>query len=348
MDQLVNMGSITKIVTLEQELWEMALRTRILEDTLKKALAFILELSEYVSKLPGLGTPVPMGGISQEDYRALKASQMQAIDSIRQELKGGGIELGGFAFDGEDAYIAFAREHFTTDPTYHCIPSLMFALCMPLDEVIYKSDMQGDEIHAARMAQNPMQSAVMLSVNTIIPPILEGLKDGIWELKLNFNAARTYKEWLPANSHGGTCKILMDGVKCASKRIKGAIQITLGPPLAKNVMMELHGEFLMHFNAIFITNVSNFYLDILGKAGGTPLFLRRSRPPVGHWSPSFSASCSRRSTVFACMWQAWKIYKMTQLGSTSCTSMPRWRNYECSASLHCMNIGNISSSTILS
>jgi hypothetical protein len=149
-DQLVNLGSITKIVTLVQEVWEMALRTRILEDTLKKALAFVLELSEYVSKLLALGTPVPMGGIPQEDYQTFKASQTQAIVSIRQELKGGGIELGGFAFDGEDACIAFAREHLTTDPTYHCTLSLMFTLCMPLDEVIYKSDMQGGEIHAAQ------------------------------------------------------------------------------------------------------------------------------------------------------------------------------------------------------
>jgi hypothetical protein len=35
-----------------------------------------------------------------------------------------------------------------------------------------------------------MQLAVILSVNTIIPPILEGLKDGIRELKFDFNAAR--------------------------------------------------------------------------------------------------------------------------------------------------------------
>ncbi len=48
--------------------------------------------------------------------------------------------------------------------------------------------------------------------------------------------------------------------------------MTLGLPLAKTVMMELHGEFLMHFNAIFITKVSSFYLDILGKVGGTSPF----------------------------------------------------------------------------
>ena len=34
--------------------------------------------------------------------------------------------------------------------------------------------------------------------------------------------------------------------------------------------MELHGEFMMHFNSIFITKVCGFYLDILGKAGSAP------------------------------------------------------------------------------
>ena len=78
----------------------------------------------------------------------------------------------------------------------------MFALCMPSDKVVYKSDMQGDKIHATRTSHNPMQSAVVLSVNTIILPILEGLNDKTQELKFDFNAARTYKEWLH-NSHGG-------------------------------------------------------------------------------------------------------------------------------------------------
>ncbi len=87
-------------------------------------------------------------------------------------------------------------------PHYHCIPSFMFALCMPSDKVVYKSNMQGDKIHATRTSRNPMQSAVVLSVNTIILPILEGLKDKTQELKFDFNAARTYKEWLH-NSHGG-------------------------------------------------------------------------------------------------------------------------------------------------
>jgi hypothetical protein len=46
--------------------------------------------------------------------------------------------------------------------------------------------------------------------------------------------------------------------------------MTLGSGTARVVMTELHGDFLMHSRAIFLTEVSNYYLDILGKAGGTP------------------------------------------------------------------------------
>ncbi len=49
------------------------------------------------------------------------------LASICQELKGGGIKIGGIIFDSEDVRIAFAREYLTRELTDHCIPSLMFA-----------------------------------------------------------------------------------------------------------------------------------------------------------------------------------------------------------------------------
>ncbi len=135
----------------------------------------------------------------------------------------------------------------TNKLTYHCIPSLMFAMCMPSDEVIYKSNMQGDEIHMDHTSQTPMQLAVILLVNLTIPAILEGPKDGIREAKHDFNAACTYEEWLPPGMTGSTCKNLYNGVGQVFERIKVAINLMLGTPTAKAVMMELHGEFLNHF-----------------------------------------------------------------------------------------------------
>jgi hypothetical protein len=271
-EQLVTFGSISKVMALEHELREVSARTRVLESTLDRASKLVEDLSAYVVNLAGSGLGVAASGVGvpAEEYLAFKASQEQAMASIRQEIKGGGITLGGIEFDGKDACIAFAREHLTGDLTYHCIPSLMYALCMTSEEVVYKNDMQSDEIHAARTARNPMQSAVVLSVTTIIPPVLEGKQDGIRELKHDFNAAKTYEDWLPQNSHGGTCRNLQDGVKRAFERIKLAISQTIGSGLARTILTELHGECMMHFSAIFITEVDGFYRDILGKSGAPP------------------------------------------------------------------------------
>ena len=139
---------------------------------------------------------------------------------------------------------------------------------MPTEEVVYKSDMQGDEIHQSRTARNPMQSAVILSVNSTIPAVMEGPKDGIRETRHDFNAAKSYEDWKPASSMGGTAKNLTDGVLRAFDRIKGAINLTLTTPLARSVMLELHGKFVMHFRAIFVTEVTDYYQEILGKTGG--------------------------------------------------------------------------------
>jgi hypothetical protein len=205
-----------------------------------------------------------------EEFLAFKQSHAQSLAAICQDLKGGAIKIGGFMFDGEDACVAFARAHMMNKMTYHCVLSLMFVMCMPSDSVIYKSNMQGDEVHMARTSRNPMQSAVILSVNSTIPAILEGPKDGIREAKHDFNAARTFKEWLPTGSLGGTSKNLHDGVGRAFERIKGAINLTLGSHTARAVMLELHGEFQNHFWSIFTSMVTTYYLEILGKTGGPP------------------------------------------------------------------------------
>ena len=130
--------------------------------------------------------------------------------------------------------------------------------------------MMSDEIHTARTARNPMQLAVVLSVNTIIPPVLEGKKDSIRELKHDFNATKTYEDWLPQNSHGGTCWNFQSGVKRAFEGIKGAISQSIGSWLAHTILTELHGECMVEFSAIFIIKVDNFYHNILGKSGAPP------------------------------------------------------------------------------
>jgi len=221
--------------------------------------------------LSGSGSAASTGSVPLEVFQSFKAAHDDSLATIRQELKGGAIEIGGIVFNGEDACIAFAREHLTRELTYHCIPSLMFVLCMPSNEVIYKDKMQGDEMHAVRSSRNSMQSAVILLVNTTIPPILEGPKDSsLREAKHDFNAACTFEDWMSVDSLGGTAKNLTSWVVRAFDRIQGTINLTLGSPQANGVMMELRGEFITHFRAIFTTKVTSFYQKILGKTGGAP------------------------------------------------------------------------------
>ena len=161
-EQLANMGGHFKVSLLESQLVSMMAKVAKLETTLNKATSFVVDLSTYNSSLPvhQAGTPTSLGAIvTLKEFLAFKAAQSQSLASIWQDLKGGAIEIGGVVFYGKDACMAFACTHMTREPTFHCIPSLMFAMCMPSDKVIYKSNMQGDEIHMAGTSQNPMQSA---------------------------------------------------------------------------------------------------------------------------------------------------------------------------------------------
>jgi hypothetical protein len=111
----------------------------------------------------------------------------------------------------------------------------------------------------AHSSRNPMQSAVILSMNSTILAILEGPKDSVRKFKHDFIAARTFENWMPVSMMSGTCKNLTNGITWAFKRTKGAINLTLGAPLTNVAMMELHSEFLMHFHAIFTMEVTNYY-----------------------------------------------------------------------------------------
>ncbi len=85
-EQLVTLGSILKVVALEHELWDMGARTRILESTLDRASRLMEDLSTYVADLAagfGSGVPTPGVGVAAADFLTFKATQEQAVASIR-------------------------------------------------------------------------------------------------------------------------------------------------------------------------------------------------------------------------------------------------------------------------
>ncbi len=110
-EQLVNHGPGFQVTCLKLELRDMRQQMRDLEETLNKASKFVVELSSYVSNLPTAPGGTSSGSVPQAEFLAFKEAHAQLLASIRQELKGGSIKIGGIIFDSKDAYIAFAREH---------------------------------------------------------------------------------------------------------------------------------------------------------------------------------------------------------------------------------------------
>jgi hypothetical protein len=97
-EQLVMLGSISKVVALEHELRDMGARTRVLEATFDRASRLVEDLSAYIANLAagsGSGVPTPGAGVAAADFLTFKATQEHTMASIWQELKGGGINLGG-------------------------------------------------------------------------------------------------------------------------------------------------------------------------------------------------------------------------------------------------------------
>ena len=150
------MGGHSKVSLLGSQLASMMAKVSQLETTLDKAASCVMDSSAYVSSLPpphtgaaaSSGATVPL-----EEFLAFKEAHAQSLAAIQQDLKGGAIMVGEGTFDGEEACVAFARAQMPREQTYHCVPSLIYAICMPFDEVIYKSDMQRDGTHMARTLQ---------------------------------------------------------------------------------------------------------------------------------------------------------------------------------------------------
>jgi len=138
--------------------------------------------------------------------------------------------------------------------------------------VIYKQDMWDDDIQAHRVQRSPMQSAVVESVNTAIPLILEGPKSSILkDPKFDFGALKTFAYWKPTNGQGSTSQCLKEAFKAAWQQIRGAIDLFLGgSPVAWSVMNEMLAENKILTSQLFITEITLYYYEILSKTGGNP------------------------------------------------------------------------------
>ncbi len=105
-----------------------------------------------------------------ERFKSYAKSVYGRLDSIHQEMKGGGIKVGGVTFLGQDASMDWARIHLPPN-TYQCIAGMIFAMCLIPKAVVHQEDMMKREEHGERAKRTFMQSAQVLSVHTSYPPV---------------------------------------------------------------------------------------------------------------------------------------------------------------------------------
>jgi hypothetical protein len=116
-------------------------------------------------------------------------------------MKGGGITIGGVRFSGREAAMDWARIHLPPN-TYQYIKGMIYALCLISEAVVHQEDMMKREEYGERVKRTFMQSAQVLSVRTLYPPILDGAKSVQRDSKVDFAKLKTYKQWKPVDREG--------------------------------------------------------------------------------------------------------------------------------------------------
>ena len=153
-------GSLAMMDGLRQELRDATADRASLEDT-------VLALATAVNGLIGqAGRSSSNSSTDVEELLAAHASAVNGrLDSIRQEMKGGGITVGGVTFSGQEAAMDWARIHLPPN-TYQCIGGMNYAMCLISEAVVHQEDMMKREEHGERVKRTFMQSAQVLSVHS--------------------------------------------------------------------------------------------------------------------------------------------------------------------------------------
>lgn len=264
LDSLRRTGGLQVITALQRGLTDATADRAAIEAT-------VLTLSDAVTALMQHSGGRPSVGISLtdvEDRLRVHAESVDGrLDSIRQELKGGGIKVGGVTFSGRAAAMDWARIHLPVN-TYQCIGGMIYAMCLISEAVIHQDDMMKREEHGERVKRTFMQSAQVLSVHTSYPPVLDGSRVVKRESGVGFLELKSYKTWKLVDDDG-TARKLEEGVERSMELITNAIESTFGSkPQARMVLLALVTEFHKLFHDLFGLEVDKFYRETLNKVGG--------------------------------------------------------------------------------
>jgi hypothetical protein len=224
LEQLRRGGVSSRLLDdLNRELQETKADCGALKDT-------VLALTTAVTGLMEVGAAVTPSGRARDDIDARLAAHATAVngrlDSIRQEMKGGGITVGGVTFSRQEA--AMDRARILLPPnTYQCIGGMVYTMCLISEVVVHQKDMMKRKEHGERVKRTFMQSAQVLSVHTLYPPVLDGVKSMKQDGLVDFLELKLYKQWKPTDGEG-TSKKLKEGVAHSFDLIKNAVESNFG------------------------------------------------------------------------------------------------------------------------
>ena len=175
--------------------------------------------------------------------------------------------MGGVTFSGQEATMDWARIHLPPN-TYQCIRGMNYTMCLISESVVHQEDMMKRGAHGEQVKRTFMQSAQVLSVHSLYPPVLDGAKVGKRDSGVDFLELKSYRQWKPTNVEGDSKKIT-EGVERSFDLIKNAIESTFGmKPQVCVVLSDLVMEFKMLFYELFVMEVYLFYERTLNKVGG--------------------------------------------------------------------------------
>ena len=115
------------------------------------------------------------------------------LNSIHQEMKGGGITVGGVTFSGQEAVMDWAQIHLPPN-TYQCIEGMNYAMCLISEAVVHQEDMMKREEHGEQVKRTFMQSAQALSVHSLYPLVLDGAKAVKQDSGVDFFELKSYRQ----------------------------------------------------------------------------------------------------------------------------------------------------------
>jgi hypothetical protein len=111
-------------------------------------------------------------GLSRNDVDACFKAHAKAINGqlnlIFQEVKRGGVMVGGVTFSDQEVAMDWAWIHLPPN-IYQCIAGMVYAMCLMLEAVVHQEDMMKHDKHWERVQGTFIESAQVWS--TLLTPL---------------------------------------------------------------------------------------------------------------------------------------------------------------------------------